>query len=101
MGESRGYLSTTLIAVALVIIYLISSVVTRLLYNIYRHPLANIPGPKLAGATYLYQTYFSSRYYLHITDLHKKYGNVAIVAILKVVCSQRLRPSRSHVLSLI
>jgi hypothetical protein len=48
------------------------------IYNLYFHPLAKIPGPKLAGATYLYQTYFSlvggSRFYIQIKKLHDIYG---------------------------
>lgn len=47
-------------------------------YNLFRHPLAHIPGPKLAAATYLYQTYYGlvggSRYYQEIARLHDKYG---------------------------
>src|SRR5450432_3621299 len=39
-----------------------------------------IPGPKVAAATYLYQTYYSliggSRYYIQIGKLHEKYGKV-------------------------
>jgi len=47
------------------------------IYNIFFHPLAHILGPKLAGATYLYQAYFSlvggSRYYVKIKQLHDIY----------------------------
>ena len=51
----------------------------KIFYNLYLHPLAHVPGPKLAAATYLYQTYHSlnggkSRYYLKIAEMHKKYG---------------------------
>lgn len=51
------------------------------IYRIIFHPLAKIPGPKLAAITQLYQTYFSyikneSRYYQKVEQLHKKYGPV-------------------------
>jgi hypothetical protein len=53
----------------------------RLFYDLYLHPLARIPGPKLAAITYLYQTYFSlvggSRFYIQIGKLHEKYGSRA------------------------
>ena len=52
--------------------------VWRLFYDLYLHPLARIPGPKLAAVTYLYQTYYSliggSRFYIQIGKLHDKYG---------------------------
>lgn len=59
-------------------VILFTSLAYRVIYNLYWHPLAHFPGPKLAGATYLYQTYFSlvggSLYYIQIADLHKQYG---------------------------
>ncbi|TAQ87316.1 hypothetical protein B7494_g4362 [Chlorociboria aeruginascens] len=60
--------------------YLVISAGYRLFYNLFLHPLKHIPGPKLAAATFLYQTYFSlvvgSRYYVQIGKLHEKYGPV-------------------------
>jgi hypothetical protein len=48
------------------------------IYRLHFHPLAGVPGPKLAAITWLYQTYYSfvggSRFYLHIEKLHHKYG---------------------------
>lgn len=49
------------------------------IYRLTFHPLAKIPGPKLAAITQLYQTYYSyhkneSRYYQKVEQLHKKYG---------------------------
>jgi cytochrome P450 len=73
--------NVSFVAVSLVLIFFVGSIIQRVLYNIYQHPLAHIPGPKLAGATFLYQTYFSlsggkSRYYIKIAELHKQYGKV-------------------------
>jgi hypothetical protein len=78
MSQSET-LRLPLVTVTVVALLYAAALLHRIFYNIYRHPLAHIPGPKLAAATYLYQTYFSfrnekSRYYIQITDLHKKYG---------------------------
>jgi hypothetical protein len=56
----------------------VARVFSTALYRLYFHPLAHIPGPKLAALTFLYQTYFSlvngSRFYALIGKLHKIYG---------------------------
>lgn len=63
----------------LVLAYVIVKSVATVVYNVWFHPLAKIPGPKIAGAMYLYQTYYSliggSRYYIEIGKIHEKYGN--------------------------
>ncbi|CAN9394820.1 unnamed protein product [Alternaria alternata] len=49
-------------------------------YRLFFHPLAQIPGPKLAAITFLYQTYYSfkdgSRFYKQVGLLHEKYGPI-------------------------
>jgi hypothetical protein len=66
------------LAISIIVLYLVTSIVFRVLYNLYFHPLVHVPGPKLAAATYLYQTYFSlvggSRFYIQISKLHEQYG---------------------------
>jgi hypothetical protein len=57
------------------------------LYRITLHPLAQIPGPKLAAITLLYQTYYSthngqSRFYKQVEQLHKQYGIYILFIIL-------------------
>jgi hypothetical protein len=79
MGRIEENYNISSIALSLIIVLFTGSLIARVLYNLYQHPLAHIPGPKLAGATYLYQTYFSlhggkSRYYIKIAELHKTYG---------------------------
>jgi hypothetical protein len=63
----------------LLILVLFISLSSRVIYNVYFHPLVAIPGPKIAAATYLYQTYYSivggSRFYLQIGKLHEIYGD--------------------------
>ncbi|CAG8026252.1 unnamed protein product [Penicillium salamii] len=58
----------------------ISMAVTAL-YRLTLHPLAHIPGPKIAAVTQLYQTFYcyygnKSRFYQKIDHLHAKYGPV-------------------------
>jgi hypothetical protein len=81
-GSVASY-SPSLMALCLVLTVYLGSLVHRVLYNLYQHPLAHIPGPKLAAATYLYQTYYAlaggkSRYYIKVSELHKKYGKFRI-----------------------
>lgn len=65
-------------ALFLAVLLFLGSLVRTVIYNLSRHPLAHCPGPRLAGATYLYQTYFcfvgGSRYYKQIAKLHEIYG---------------------------
>lgn len=54
------------------------------IYRLNFHPLAKIPGPKLAAITQLYQTYYSyhkneSRYYQKVEQIHKEYGQNLIL----------------------
>lgn len=71
--------SSTIYHISLVfVLYLVVHRIYRVFYDLYLHPLAHIPGPKLAATTYLYQTYYSliggSRFYVQIGKLHEKYG---------------------------
>lgn len=65
--------------------YLVLHRVYRIFYDLKRHPLAHIPGPKLAAITYLYQTYYSlvggSRYYVKVGELHEKYGMIDVAQL--------------------
>ena len=48
------------------------------IYRLYLHPLANIPGPKLAALTYFYEIYFNivkpGMFVWEIKRLHDVYG---------------------------
>lgn len=53
----------------------------KILYNLYFHPLAKFPGPKLAAATHAYEFYWSvirdGQFIWEIERLHKKYGRAS------------------------
>jgi hypothetical protein len=58
--------------------FLATFVIYTLLYRLYFHPLAKIPGPKLAAATWLYEIYFDlylgGKFVFEIGRLHEVYG---------------------------
>ncbi|CAD6444312.1 acda6855-de0c-418b-9ce5-107134f7e3bb [Sclerotinia trifoliorum] len=64
--------------------------VVLLTYRFFFHPLAHIPGPPLAIATYLYEWYYdlylSGQYTFQIKKLHKQYGPVI-----------RINPNEVHI----
>ena len=49
-------------------------------YRLYVHPLANVPGPKLAAATRWYEFWYSglrnNKYPLKLKQLHERYGPI-------------------------
>lgn len=65
-----------LAASAVSVVYAFCTVVYRLFF----HPLAKIPGPKLAAATQLYEFYFDilkwpgGQYWSEVEKMHEKYG---------------------------
>lgn len=51
-------------------------------YRLYFHPLARIPGPKLAAVSSLYEIYYDvvlpGRYVFKIKELHEKFGMLTV-----------------------
>jgi hypothetical protein len=80
MATSEEPYGLSYMALYLLPLLVVGSLAYRLFYNLYRHSLAHVPGPKLAGVTYVYQTYFSlvggSRYYIQVGKMHQKYGSL-------------------------
>ncbi|GFG11485.1 trichodiene oxygenase [Aspergillus udagawae] len=65
-------------SVAIVVIFY---ALARVVYRLTLHPLAKVPGPKLAASTQLYQTFYGyhggrSDFYQQVERLHKQYGPV-------------------------
>jgi hypothetical protein len=61
---------------------------TVLFYRLVLSPLAKFPGPRLAAATHLYETYFQiikgGTFTWHINDLHNQYGPVVRISPCEV-----------------
>ena len=60
-----------------------------ILYNLFGHPLRNVPGPKLYAVSDLPQTWRANFLGLHfrdLTEMHEKYGDVVRVGPNEVSC---------------
>lgn len=72
--RSQGIMSSFYVLTFAFLIYRLAKTV----YNVYFHPLAKFPGPKLAAATHLYEFYWSivrdGEFIWEIERMHKKYG---------------------------
>ncbi|EQB51707.1 cytochrome P450 [Colletotrichum gloeosporioides Cg-14] len=78
--------SLVLVAVGTYIAYHVSKVI----YNLFFHPLRHIPGPRLAAATYIPEFYYdvlrSGSYTRQIMQMHAKYGPIVRISPNEVHC---------------
>jgi hypothetical protein len=58
-------------------------VTANIAYRLFFSPISNVPGPRLAALTYLYEFYYDGlshgRYLWKIQELHEKYGSIVRV----------------------
>ncbi|CZR51463.1 related to trichodiene oxygenase cytochrome P450 [Phialocephala subalpina] len=92
---SDSYAATGLLAIRtaaiLTILWLVQCIL-RAIYNISPfHPCHQIPGPKLAASSYLYEFYFDfikwGRYINEIQRMHEKYGPIVRINPDEVHCT--------------
>lgn len=61
-----------------VVILFVGLTVVEAIRRLYFHPLAHIPGPKLAALTWWYEFYYDviepAQYVFKIQEMHKQYG---------------------------
>lgn len=63
-------------------VLLIIREICLIVYRLYFHPLARIPGPKLASATQWYEFYYDvlkwpgGQYWREVDKMHERYGKV-------------------------
>ena len=83
----KFWLLTTPLGIGLT---LLAFLATLTFYRLFLHPLANVPGPKIAAATAWYEFYWDcpqkGRFFTKITEMHKKYGEHLKVVFLRVLC---------------
>ncbi|KAK4156107.1 cytochrome P450 [Chaetomidium leptoderma] len=77
----------SLFLVGVAVTFVLFCIASVVVYRLYSHPLAGIPGPKLAAATGWYETYFElfhnglgGQYTFHIKELHAKYGPIVRIS---------------------
>lgn len=72
------------LALALVMICTVG-IFSRCFYNLYLHPLRQIPGPKLAAMTswpdFYYDVVKDGSYLFEIRKMHDKYGEFELLSI--------------------
>ncbi|BAE63021.1 cytochrome P450 [Aspergillus flavus] len=65
--------------------------ITRIFYRLYFHPLAKIPGPKLAAASHLLEFYYDvilgGKFLFQVEKMHQKYGPIV-----------RINPKEVHII---
>ncbi|KAF2103452.1 cytochrome P450 [Rhizodiscina lignyota] len=76
--DISGLASLSAAVIGLCIIYAVGSVC----YNVFFHPLAAYPGPKLAAASRIWYCFYAlqGRVPFVLSELHKKYGDVIRIA---------------------
>ncbi|RAH46232.1 cytochrome P450 [Aspergillus brunneoviolaceus CBS 621.78] len=62
---------------------LLAYLVLRTVYRLYWHPLSQVPGPKLAAISSLYEFYYNciqhGQYHFQLIKMHKQYGPIVRV----------------------
>lgn len=103
LGESITLISALLISSSAFVLIRFGACVV---YNLFFHPLANIPGPKVAAATSLWNRYHSlvkRQKYATVHALHATYGpilrvgpNTVVLEGPKYLKSVYVRPKLSY-----
>ena len=89
-------------AFALVLVLIAISAIILVAYRFYLSPLAQIPGPKIAAVSGLYEFYFDcllgGKYFIEIERMHNVYGMLWLRCLCQSMKFMRslFRANRSH-----
>ncbi|RFU34841.1 hypothetical protein B7463_g1459, partial [Scytalidium lignicola] len=80
VGQTKAQIILTCLGI--IISLILCAVVYNIIYNVYFHPLAKYPGPKLAAATRLWYCFYCLRGELPfvLAEEHRRYGEVIRIA---------------------
>ncbi|PGH29639.1 hypothetical protein GX50_07597 [[Emmonsia] crescens] len=92
--------TTWLLAITLISATTVSYMVAVAICRIYFHPLAHIPGPRLAAATHLYVFYHNGirggKLHLQTEKLHRRYGPVIRISPTEIHLSDPANYNRIY-----
>ena len=98
--------STTLLILSGLAVAGVAYLAWGVIYNLFLHPLAKFPGPKLAAATKAYEFYFDivkeGQFFNEIQRMHKVYGmliqcNLTLHDLISIGPIVRINPHEIHV----
>jgi len=98
--------STTLLILSGLAVAGVAYLAWGVVYNLFFHPLAKFPGPKLAAATKAYEFYFDivkeGQFFNEIQRMHKVYGmlircNLTLHDLICIGPIVRINPHEIHV----
>ncbi|MCJ1401199.1 hypothetical protein MMC11_004411 [Xylographa trunciseda] len=75
----------TLVSIAACIVgYLVIKIIVTMVYRLYFHPLAKVPGPRIAAVTREYEFWYQglqhTKFPAKIKELHKQYGPIVRIS---------------------
>ncbi|MCJ1384397.1 hypothetical protein MMC17_007513 [Xylographa soralifera] len=84
MAQNMLSKASFVILAAYVLGFLAIKIIVAVIYRLYFHPLAKVPGPKIAAATRGYEFWYQglqhTKFPAKIKELHKQYGSIVRIS---------------------
>ena len=91
---------SVLVWVPLFLCFWIFIQLSLIIYSVYFGPLSDIPGPKIAALTHLYESYSTGYrpefYWRDVQELHKRYGKLRLSCLFTELNSHMDLSTRTH-----